>query len=467
VTGPSIVCFRDDLRIADNPALQAAAERGEPVLAVYILDEVSPDIRPLGGASKWWLHHSLTALTAALARIGVPLILRRGAAAQIITDLVATTEAGAVFWNRRYGMGEREVDAGLKASLKAAEIDVRSFGANVLFEPWTLQTGQGGPYRVFTPFYRACLSALEPRHPIAGFTSLDGYLAPGTGLGTAAESGSCGLASDDLASWSLTPSAPDWSTGLAETWTPGEAGATARLAEFLADDLVKYVEEHDLPARNSTSKLSPHLRFGEISPFQIWHEVRRGAGRGKVGGDAFLRQLVWRDYGYHLLFHYPEITHTNIRPAFDHFPWNEPTPAIVAAWQQGETGIPLVDAGMRELWQTGTMHNRVRMVTASFLVKNLLLDWRIGEAFFWDTLVDADPSSNAMNWQWVAGTGVDAAPYFRVFNPELQATRFDPNGEYVATYVPEAGSFGYTQPLVDLKESRQAALDAYSSIKGL
>ena len=463
MTGPSIVCFRDDLRIADNPALQAAAERGEKVLAVFILDEVSPDIRALGGASKWWLHHSLTALTASLAAIGVPLILRRGAAAQIITELVATTEAGAVFWNRRYGMGEREVDARLKASLKDAAIDVRSFGANVLFEPWTMQTGQGGPYRVFTPFYRACLSALEPRHPIAGFTELDGYLAAGSVPGSAG----CGLPSDDLASWALLPTAPDWSAGLAETWTPGEAGARARLAEFVADDLVKYVDEHDLPAKNSTSKLSPYLRFGEISPFQIWHEVRRGSGRGKVGGDALLRQLVWRDYGYHLLFHYPEITHKNIRPAFDHFPWNEATPAIVTAWQKGETGIPLVDAGMRELWQTGTMHNRVRMVTASFLVKNLLLDWRIGEAFFWDTLVDADPSSNAMNWQWVAGTGVDAAPYFRVFNPELQATRFDPAGEYVARYVPEAGSFGYTPPMVDLKESRQAALDAYSSIKGL
>lgn len=462
MTSPSIVFFRDDLRIADNPALQAAAERGDPVLAVFILDEVSPDIRPLGGAGKWWLHHSLSCLTASLAAIGVPLVLRRGPAAQIITELVATTDAGAVFWNRRYGMGERVLDAGLKASLKAAAIDVRSFGANVLFEPWTMQTGQGGPYRVFTPFYRACLAALEPRHPFAGFTALDGYRGTEAGGGAAGQ-----LTSDELASWGLLPTTPDWSAGLAETWTPGEAGATARLAEFLADDLVSYVDEHDLPARNSTSKLSPYLRFGEISPFQIWHGVRRGAGRGKVGGDAFLRQLVWRDYGYHLLFHYPEITHTNIRPAFDHFPWNAPTPTIVAAWQQGETGIPLVDAGMRELWQTGTMHNRVRMVAASFLVKNLLLDWRIGEAWFWDTLVDADAASNAMNWQWVAGTGVDAAPYFRVFNPELQASRFDPAGEYVAKYVPEAGSFGYAQPLVDLQESRQAALDAYSSIKGL
>lgn len=452
MTNPSIVLFRDDLRIADNPALQSAAERGDPVLAVFIFDEVSPDIRPLGAASKWWLHHSLTALSASLASIGVPLVLRRGAAAEIVTELVATTDAGAVFWNRRYGMGEREVDAGLKASLKAAGIDVRSFGASVLFEPWTMKTGQGGPYRVFTPFYRACLAALEPRQPIAGFTALDGYL---------------GAEGEDLDSWGFLPKTPDWSAGLAETWVPGEAAAMERLMEFLADDVTKYVEEHDLPARNSTSKLSPYLRFGEISPFQIWHEVRRGSGRGKVGGDAFLRQLVWRDYGYHLLFHYPEITHTNIRPAFDHFPWNEPTPSIVTAWQQGQTGIPLVDAGMRELWQTGTMHNRVRMVAASFLVKNLLLDWRIGEAFFWDTLVDADAASNAMNWQWVAGTGVDAAPYFRVFNPELQAARFDGAGEYVAKYVPEAGSFGYTEPLVDLKESRQAALDAYSSIKGL
>ena len=448
---PSIVWLRDDLRVADNPALTAAVERGGPVVVLYLLDEESRGIRPLGGASRWWLHHSLASLAEALAAIGGSLTLRRGAAAEELPRLVDEVGAGAVFWNRRYGGAAREVDAALKSSLREAGLDVRSFAANLLHEPWTVTTGAGTPFRVFTPFWKACLDAGEPREPLAAPTSIERATA----------------ASDELGDWGLLPTRPDWSAGIAETWVPGERAAHERLEAFLGDGLEDYARGRDEPAQDATSRLSPRLRFGELSPFQVWDRVRHGelSAAARRNAGAFLREVGWREFNWNILFHSPDLASANFRPEFDAFPWSEPSRGTLEAWQQGRTGIPLVDAGMRELWRTGYMHNRVRMVTASLLIKNLLVDWRVGERWFWDTLVDADEANNPANWQWVAGSGADAAPYFRVFNPVLQAEKFDPHGEYLRRYVPELGTDAYPEPIVDLKASRAEALEAYEHVK--
>lgn len=460
---PTIVWFRDDLRVGDHPALAAAAERGAPVVCVFVLDEESHGIRPLGGAARWWLHGSLEALRADLGALGAGLVLRRGPAGRVIRDLVDETGADAVFWNRRYGGPEREVDTELKSGLGDDGLEVRSLAANLLFEPWTIRTGQGTPYSVFTPFWRACLSAPEPRHPLTVPDALEAHVPD--------------VASDDLASWHLLPTRPDWAAGLRETWTPGSAAAHDRLAEFLDERLRDYDAARDRPAAvDATSRLSPHLRWGEISPFEVWHAVReRRAGAASSGGAGssgeatsrarFLAELGWREFAWHVLFHAPDLATRNWRAEFDAFPWPRLHPTALRAWEEGRTGVPLVDAGMRELWRTGSMHNRVRMVTASFLTKNLLIDWRRGEQWFWDTLVDADAASNPFNWQWVAGSGADAAPYFRVFNPLLQAKKFDPRGDYVRRWVPEAESDEYPAPIVDLGESRAAALAGYQSVK--
>lgn len=448
---PTIVWFRDDLRVADHPALSAAVERGEPVVCVYVLDEESPGIRPLGGAARWWLHGSLEALGADLERLGARLVLRRGAAGGVIRSLVDETGAGAVYWNRRYGGPEREVDTGLKSALGDAGLEVRSFAGNLLFEPWTIRTGQGTPYSVFTPFWRACRAAPEPRHPLAAPDALDAS-APQA-------------ASDDLASWELLPTDPDWADGLREAWTPGAAAAHDRLEAFLDERLAAYDDDRDRPAVDATSRLSPHLRWGELSPFEVWHALRERRAHG-VGASRFRAELGWREFAWHVLFHSPDLATRNWRPEFDAFPWPRLHPTALRAWEEGRTGVPIVDAGMRELWRTGSMHNRVRMVTASFLTKNLLIDWRRGEQWFWDTLVDADAAANPFNWQWVAGSGADAAPYFRVFNPLLQASKFDRDGAYVRRWVPEVDTDAYPEPIVDLGESREAALAAYAVVRG-
>jgi deoxyribodipyrimidine photo-lyase len=449
----TLIWFRDDLRVRDNPALHAAAQHGDPIVCLYVLDDESAGIRPLGAASRWWLHGSLTGLADELRELGLELTLRRGPAERVVREIVAETDASAVLWNRRYGEAERAVDTSLKSSLRDDGLTVESFQGSVLFEPWTVLTGQGGYYKVFTPFWRSVTSGPPPRHPLA---------TPPAGMHHRR------VDSDELDDWALLPTRPDWAAGLRERWRPGAEGAHHRLSSFLRSGVGAYVDEQDFPTEDATSGLSPHLRFGEISPFEVWHAVEQH--RARVPGDAsgasaFLRQLVWREFAYHLLFHLPSITRENMRPEFDRFPWEDLSSDELERWQQGRTGIPLVDAGMRELWQTGVMHNRVRMVVASFLVKNLRVDWRVGEAWFWDTLVDADPASNALNWQWVAGSGPDAAPYFRVFNPELQASKFDKHGSYIARYVPEAGTDAYPEPMVDLAESRRAALDAYATIR--
>lgn len=450
---PSVVWFRDDLRLDDNPALLAAIRRGGPVVAVYVLDEESDGIRPFGGAAKWWLHESLASLAGGLQAVGARLTLRRGAAEQVLPDLVAETAAEAVFWNRRYGAAERAVDARLKKELRDDGIEVASFSASLLYEPWTIATGQGTPYSVFTPFWRACQAAPPPRAPLDAPTEVDGWT---------------GAAGENLDDWALLPTKPDWAGGLRDAWEPGEASAHRLLEEFLTDKLDTYADDRDIPAQSATSGLSPHLRWGEISPYRVLHETeaaRRGAsGKAADGATRFVTELGWREFASHVLFAAPDLATVNWRREFDAFPWPPVNEEALRAWERGRTGIPIVDAGMRELWRTGAMHNRVRMIVASFLTKNLLIDWRLGEQWFWDTLVDADAASNAFNWQWVAGSGADAAPYFRIFNPELQAKKFDPHGEYIRQNVPEWGTDAYPDPIVDLAATRRAALAAYDVV---
>jgi deoxyribodipyrimidine photo-lyase len=446
-SGPTIVWFRDDLRIADNPALHYAVSLGNPVIPVFILDEESPEVRPLGGATKWWLHHSLTMLGADLNALGTPLVLRRGRADDIIREITRDTSAGAVVWNRRYGK-PRFIDQRLKESLVAQDIHAESFSANVLYEPWTITNKQGNPFQVFTPFWKACLASGEPRDVLDVPTAIPGGVS---------------VPSDDLGSWELLPTTPDWSAGLHESWTPGEKGAQGRLQHFLDHGLEIY-HRRDEPATPATSRLSPHLRFGEISPVQTWHAVM-ATNQNVKNRDKFLSEVGWREFSVSILFHRPDVYENNLKSDFNNFPWTTPDDETLRRWQRGNTGVPLVDAGMRELWHTGYMHNRVRMVAASFLIKNLLVDWRIGEAWFWDTLVDADEANNPASWQWVAGSGADAAPYFRVFNPVTQAERFDEAGEYLDQWVPERNTPAYPAPMVDLGDSRHRALAAYDTMK--
>ena len=469
----SIVWLRDDLRLDDNPALMRAVELGLPLTVAYILDEESEGIRPLGGAVRWWLHHSLASLASDLEEAGSTLVLRRGPAARIIRDLVQETGAGHVLWNRRYGGPERAVDAGIKEWAAAEGIEAASFQASLLFEPWTITTGSGGPYKVFTPFWRACLASGEPRLPLDAPAALPSPASVGRKKHADSET---------LESWSLLPESPDWSGGLAETWEPGEAGAHGRLEDFLEAPALEYGTGRDVPGVEGTSRLSPHLRFGEISPFRVWHALRQRFPRQAPADVGIFRsEIGWREFCWQLLYVNPQLATRNYRPEFDHFAWEEPSRAELSAWQQGKTGYPLVDAGMRQLWRTGWMHNRVRMAAASFLVKNMLADWRVGEEWFWDTLVDADAASNPANWQWVAGSGADASPYFRIFNPVTQSKKFDAGGRYLRQYIPEIAGLddkaihepwkssgsaaGYPNPLVSLPESRERALEAYQRLK--
>ncbi|ADX73731.1 deoxyribodipyrimidine photo-lyase type I [Pseudarthrobacter phenanthrenivorans Sphe3] len=469
----SIVWLRDDLRLDDNPALAAAVDLGLPLTVVYILDEDSEGVRPLGSASRWWLHHSLASLASSLEASGSRLLLQRGPAEPILKDLAAATNAGHLFWNRRYGLPERTVDAAVKAWAGENGIEALSYQANLLFEPWTIRTGAGGPYKVFTPFWRACLASGDVRDPLSAPPQLPPPPAGKTGSGPAG---------DALETWRLFPSSPDWSGGLAKTWEPGEEGARQRLEDFLEGSAQDYGTGRNIPGVEGTSRLSPHLRFGEVSPFRVWREIR-GRFPREVPADVgiFRSELGWREFCWHLLYTNPDLATRNFRPEFDRFEWEKPGKDELAAWQQGRTGYPFVDAGMRQLWQTGWMHNRVRMAAASFLVKNLLADWRTGEAWFWDTLVDADAASNPANWQWVAGSGADASPYYRIFNPVTQSKKFDAAGNYLRQYIPELagleakaihepwkaadGLHGYPRPLVDLPGSRERALAAYQKLK--
>ena len=417
---PAIVWFRQDLRLADNPALAAAVATKRPLILLYILDDETPERWRIGGASRWWLHKGLEALGRDIAKKGGVLALRRGVPAEILPELIAASGAGAVYWNRCYEPYAIARDKALKESLA---IEVKSFNGALMHEPWEVKTKTGEPYKVFTPYWRAALQ-LETRAPLPAPRKLP---APPTTI-----------SSDALGDWGLLPTKPNWAKTFEPEWTPGEAGAAKALADFIEHKVQAYPESRDMLAGHPTSRLSPHLHFGEISPIQV-----RAAVDGAVahqpnlqrGVDKFLSELGWREFSTNLLFNWPTLPDANWREQFNAFPWRDDEAAL-EAWRRGRTGYPVVDAAMRELWVTGTMHNRARMITASFLIKHLLIDWRRGEEWFWDTLLDADLANNAASWQWVAGSGADAAPYFRIFNPVTQGERYDADGSYVRRWLP-------------------------------
>jgi len=479
MTDTAIVWFRRDLRLTDNPALTAACERAQRVVALFIHAPHEDCDWAAGAASRWWLHHSLASLDAALRSRGGDLVLRAGDSLSTLLEVARETDATQVYWNRLYDPIAVARDTRIKSALREAGFDCESFNGSLLAEPWELRTGQGDPYRVFTPFWRGCSARLDalpvPQPPPARVP------APKTTPRS--------LALDEL---QLSPSSR-WDAGLAATWTPGEAGALARVESFTDEALAGYGDARNRPDESGTSRLSPYLHFGEIGPRQCLAMVRSAVAErpsAQVAADSFVRQLGWREFAHHLLHHFPETTTAPLDRRFDAFPWSSEG-AWLEAWQRGRTGYPLVDAGMRELWTTGWMHNRVRMITASLLTKNLRLPWLDGARWFWDTLVDADLANNTLGWQWTAGCGADAAPYFRVFNPMLQAERFDPDRTYLRRWLPELARLpdawihrpweappailddagvrlghDYPLPVVDFRESRAAALAAYAATKG-
>jgi deoxyribodipyrimidine photo-lyase len=473
---PAIVWFRNDLRIQDNEALVAAAQHSS-VVPVYIRQAGGAG-RALGAARQWWLHRSLQTLAEALEGLGAPLVLLSGDPSELIPGLIETTGASAVYWNRRYDPAHLESDSAIKADIQGQNLVCESFAGQLLHEPTKLRTGSGTHYKVYSPFWRAMEPDVENRPPLEAPQSL-------TPCASFSD-----LATETLDSWHLLPKKPDWSPGLVDAWTPGETGAHERLADFIEDRMQGYDERRDIPGVDATSGLSPHLASGEITPAQIFEALKNTETDGAPADRTkFRKEIGWREFAWHLLVNEPALAEKNHNPKFDSFPWLNNARAL-AAWQKGLTGYPIVDAGMRQLWQTGWMHNRVRMIVASFLTKHLLIDWRTGEDWFWDTLVDADPASNAASWQWVAGSGADASPYFRIFNPVLQGEKFDTEGDYVRSFVPELAQMPkkfihkpwaapeqvlaaagvrlgdtYPHPIIDHKLARDRALAAYQQIK--
>jgi deoxyribodipyrimidine photo-lyase len=468
-SGKALVWFRRDLRLADNPALSAAIAQGATPIPVFIWSPEEDAPWPPGSASRWWLHQSLEDLSDSLRKLGSNLILRRGPTLQALLALADESGAQSIFWNRLYEPSAVARDREIKQILRGRGFAVESFPGNLLLEPWTVRNNQGQPFRVFTAFFKACLKAPAampidaPKRIAAPAKWPESLPLPDLGL----------------------EPIPDWAGGLREQWRPGETGAASQMGIFVDAGIEEYPRERDRPDRTGTSRLSPHLHFGEVSLRQIWH-----AAAGLLA-EPYLRQIVWREFAHHLLFNYPHTAQQPLRPEFASFPWR--TGAAVAAnfkaWTRGNTGYPLVDAGMRELWHTGWMHNRVRMVVASFLVKDLLISWQEGAAWFWDTLVDADLANNTLGWQWVAGCGADAAPYFRIFNPMIQGQKFDPHGDYVRRWVPELAGLPaawihkpwqapaslltesgvdlgktYPQPIVIHETARKRALAAFTSL---
>jgi len=470
----AVVWFRRDLRLHDQPALEAALREADEIVPVYIHAPDEEAAWAPGGASRWWLHHSLASLAQALQGRHGRLNLLPGPSLKALLEIIEATGAQSVHWTRLYEPAVIERDRQIKAALRERGIEAHSHAAALIAEPWTVKTQAGQAYRVFTPYWRALAERLEARAPAPLAAQL-----PCRQLS----------ASLPLDSLRLLPKIR-WDSGMAERWTPGEGGARALLRRFGDEAVQGYAQERDVPALRATSELSPHLHFGEISPRQVLYSLRRALeGSGASAGEglgSFERELVWREFAHHLLFHFPHTAEAPLNGRFAAFPWRRPQDyeQDLRAWQRGRTGIPLVDAGMRQLWTTGWMHNRVRLVVASFLTKNLLIPWQEGARWFWDTLVDASLASNTMNWQWVAGSGADAAPYFRIFNPVTQGEKFDPQGDYIRRWVPELASVdvrhlhapwrqsawlartGYPPPIVDLAASRQRALDAYERVRG-
>ncbi|MEN0045094.1 MAG: deoxyribodipyrimidine photo-lyase [Pseudomonadota bacterium] len=470
-----IVWFRRDLRLTDQPALHDALEQCNELVLLYIDDSETETDWAAGAASRWWLHQSLEALGSDIASRGAKLTLRRGPALDTLRTVIAETGASAVFWNRLYEPAAIDRDKAIKSALQDDDIAVHSHNGALLQEPWTVTTKTGTPYRVFTPYWRAARAQLHRADPLA---------APPVITGVELDS----LALDALG---LEPTI-DWDEGLEAAWTPGEAGAMSRARAFVTDPVRDYDTTRDLPGTAGTSRLSPHLHFGEISPRQVWRLVEEAQDPEADGCRVFLTEIGWREFSHYVMFHFPHTTDAPMNERFAAFPWRDDDDAAgdIRAWERGNTGIPIVDAGMRELWRTGWMHNRVRMIVASLLVKNIRAHWLHGARWFWDTLVDADLPANTMGWQWSAGTGADAAPYFRIFNPVTQGEKFDGDGAYVRHWVPELAALpkkylhkpweapeavlreasvtlgrDYPRPIVDLKISRKAALDAFQTLK--
>jgi deoxyribodipyrimidine photo-lyase len=479
----TLLWLRQDLRLADNPALARALAGGGAVIPVYLHAPDEEGAWPPGAASSWWLSGSLKALQADLRARGSDLIVRTpsDAAAELL-DVAREVGATRVLWNRRYEPAAIDRDAAVKLRLRRDGLEAESYNGSLLWEPWEVKTKTGSPYQVFTPFWRQCLTLSEPANPLAAPPAIP---APPRWPRSAG-----------IAALGLAPRI-DWAQGLRDSWTPGEAAALARLRTFLSEGLEGYPAARDRPDLPATSGMSPYLHFGEISPRQIWNEVRQRALRGSDAGltdktwrdHRFLTEIGWREFGYHLLYHFPETPDRPLRPAYAKFPWKDDLQHL-RAWQRGRTGYPIVDAGMRQLWHTGWMHNRVRMIVASFLVKHLLINWTHGARWFWDTLVDADLASNTQGWQWTAGCGADAAPYFRIFNPIMQGRKFDAEGVYVRRWVPELARLSnewmhepwaapadelrragvtlgreYPGPIVNHGAAREAALAALATLK--
>lgn len=481
----TIMWFRNDLRLTDNPALNASVKWAQQnngiVLPVFILDPVID--AQLGGATRWWLEKSLTRLDESLATVAgkkAPCLrIFKSDARDVFNQLQADHKIGALFWNRLYDKASIARDTDIKSSLRDQDIECESFNGQLLYEPWEVKTGAGTDFKVFSPFWRACLKLPPPAEPKKAPEKI-----PLGNLKLANET--------DIAGLDLSPKPFDWATGFADRFTTGEQGAMDQLYGFVDDRLIDYADLRDRPDHRVTSELSPHLRFGEISPRQVWHAANHYAdahpGQGKTA-SKFMAELGWREFAHHVLFHAKDLKSVPLQGQFTDFPWDD-DPKALERWQRGQTGFPIVDAGMRELWHTGYMHNRVRMIVGSVLVKHLLIHWREGLAWFDDTLVDACPANNPFSWQWIGGCGADAAPYFRIFNPVLQGEKFDPDGSYVRQWVPELADIPaqyihkpweasplilkaagvdlgqtYPQPLIGVKEGRERALAAYKDMK--
>jgi deoxyribodipyrimidine photo-lyase len=469
MTSNAIVWFRQDLRLEDNPAFAEGCCNHDRIIPIYILDKIHT---PIGGAQRWWLHHSLTSLDHGLKKLGLNLCLRQGKALDVLKQLVEDYQIESIYWNRCYDPVSIERDTAIKKFFQTCGLSIVSTNGSLLHEPWQIKNRSGDFFKVFTPYWQTCLKQINIPEPDPISLIPKGLEAH----------------SDSLASWKLLPTKPNWAAEFGDYWQPGEAGACKKLANFIDINLKGYRTSRDEPAKDSTSKLSPHLHFGEISPWKIWRAIERV----KLDKDCdlksverFLSEIGWREFSYYLLYHFPSLPNANYKSNFDIFPWKNDDHGL-RRWQKGMTGYPIVDAGMRELWHTGYMHNRVRMIVASFLTKDLFIDWRLGASWFLDTLLDADLASNSASWQWVAGCGADAAPYFRIFNPILQGEKFDPNGDYVKQWVPELkfvpaqwvhkpwmapqDKLGlclgkdYPEPMVDHLDSRKKALLYYKMI---
>lgn len=468
--------FREDLRLLDNPALHFAAAQGS-VTPVYIFPE------GLGSASYWWLHYSLERLSNSLKEKGVSLVLRSGDPSKILPELAADVGANQVVWNRVYspkGMAEGEA---MKAQLEANGLTCKSFNGQLLIEPTNVLNKQGTPFKVFTPFWRHCLNSLSPPEPLPEPDFVDSQ---------SQRHDSRQVESQKLEDWGLLPTKPNWAKGFEGQWQPGELGAQVSWRAFLDGAATRYKDGRDIPSESNTSLLSPHLAFGEISPRQLWHDMHNAIACQSVdseNGAKYLSEIGWREFSRYLLVHFPYVESKPFNSRFELFPWQD-NPALIDAWKHGKTGYPIVDAGMRELWHTGYMHNRVRMIVASFLTKHCLSHWEHGMQWFWDTLLDADIANNTASWQWAAGCGADASPYFRIFNPILQGEKFDADGAYIKKWLPELKDLPkkyinkpweadgmtltlakvtlgveYPYPIVEHKAAREAALSAYQAIK--